>query len=271
MPFAGYSDFDDCVRKVMANKGLGKERASAYCAEIKRKTEKDVSWSYGLTVEKLAGDADGNIYVAGFASNPDEDEDGEVMDMTALKSAFDDYMKNPVVKFMHDKAPQWKGGIGKVINKYIDVNGETHETSFGQKPYLVIKLSKGLPTWMVEVIKDGTYKGLSIGGRLAKKVQNRLLVKSWLETSIVDVPSAKGSFFNVLKAAGTFEEEEAGNDTFESEEKLKTALSELEIYIFKHTTSDSVSTINRWVQKAEETAEDKQADRKKKIDEENML
>lgn len=230
-----------------------------------------VNWSYGLTVEKLAGDAEGNIYVAGFASNPDEDEDGEVMDMTALKSAFDDYMKNPVVKFMHDKAPQWKGGIGKVITKYIDVNGETHETSFGQKPYLVIKLSKGLPGWMVEVIKDGTYKGLSIGGRLAKKVQNRLLVKSWLETSIVDVPSAKGSFFNVLKTAGSFENVEAVNDTFEGEEKLKTTLNELEIYVFKHTSSDSVGTINRWVMKAEMSAEDKQAERKKKVDEENML
>lgn len=267
MPFAGYGDFDDCVSKVMKKKDWDKERASAYCADIKRKTEKDVSWSYGLTVEKLAGDAEGNIYVAGFASNPDEDEDGEVMDMTALKSAFDDYMKNPVVKFMHDKAPQWKGGIGKVVTKYIDVNGETHETSFGVKPYLVIKLSKGLPTWMVEVIKDGTYKGLSIGGRLAKKVQNRLLVKSWLETSIVDVPSAKGSFFNVLKAAGTFEEEQAGNDTFENEEKLKMAIKELDVEIFKHKVSDSVGTINKWVM----SAEDKQAERKKKVDEENML
>lgn len=39
MPFASYANFDDCVQKVMAKKGWGKERASAYCAEIKRMTE----------------------------------------------------------------------------------------------------------------------------------------------------------------------------------------------------------------------------------------
>lgn len=37
MPFAGYKDFDECVRK---NKD--KEDPKAYCAEIKRKTEKSV-------------------------------------------------------------------------------------------------------------------------------------------------------------------------------------------------------------------------------------
>lgn len=39
MPFAGYRNFDDCVAKVMAKKGWGKERASAYCATIMRKVE----------------------------------------------------------------------------------------------------------------------------------------------------------------------------------------------------------------------------------------
>lgn len=39
MPFAGYKDFDDCVKKVMANKGWDKERASKYCASIKRRIE----------------------------------------------------------------------------------------------------------------------------------------------------------------------------------------------------------------------------------------
>jgi hypothetical protein len=39
MPFAGYKNFEDCVQKVMKSKGWGRERASAYCAEIQRKTE----------------------------------------------------------------------------------------------------------------------------------------------------------------------------------------------------------------------------------------
>jgi len=39
LPFAGYTNFEDCVQKVMAKKGWGRDRASAYCAEIQRKTE----------------------------------------------------------------------------------------------------------------------------------------------------------------------------------------------------------------------------------------
>ncbi len=37
--------------------------------------EKD--WRYdGMTIEKLAPDVEGNLYVAGFASNDQRDEDG---------------------------------------------------------------------------------------------------------------------------------------------------------------------------------------------------
>lgn len=39
MPFADYKDFNDCVKKIMDKKKWDKNRASAYCAEIKRITE----------------------------------------------------------------------------------------------------------------------------------------------------------------------------------------------------------------------------------------
>lgn len=38
LPFADYKNFDDCVEKIMAKKGLDKKRASAYCAFIARRT-----------------------------------------------------------------------------------------------------------------------------------------------------------------------------------------------------------------------------------------
>lgn len=38
MPFAGFKDFEDCVKKTMAKKEWGRERASAYCAVIARAT-----------------------------------------------------------------------------------------------------------------------------------------------------------------------------------------------------------------------------------------
>lgn len=39
MPFAKYKTFRQCVRKVMKKKRIGKKRASAYCAVIKRRVE----------------------------------------------------------------------------------------------------------------------------------------------------------------------------------------------------------------------------------------
>jgi hypothetical protein len=224
----------------------------------------EIDWRYdGLTIEKLAPDADGNLYVAGYASNDQKDEDGEFMDMDALKGVFDQYMTNPVVKFMHDRAPQWKGGIGKVVKSYVDNEGNFHQTAFGEKPYLVIKLSRGLPGWMYEVIKDGTYKGLSIGGKLAKKVGSKLYVSSWLETSIVDVPSAKGSFINVLKAAEAAEE----NPLL----ALSTEFHGIEDALEKFNAVDSAAVISDWLGKGTISEADKEARKKKKEEEKAEL
>ena len=40
IPFAKWRDFGHCVQDVMKRKGFSKERAQAYCAVIKRKTER---------------------------------------------------------------------------------------------------------------------------------------------------------------------------------------------------------------------------------------
>jgi hypothetical protein len=220
--------------------------------------EQIFDWSYDLTIEKLAETDDGDVYIAGYASDGGEDEDGEVMDLDSLKSASTDYFKNPVVKFMHDKAPQWKGAIGRVVKKYVDSEGTSHETSFGKKPYLVIKLSKSLPAFLKGMILDGTFRGLSIGGKLSRRVGNRLFVKSWLETSVVDVPSAKGSFFNVLKAAGmgSLSSGELEDDdesslnkgiSEESLEALKNGFDFLNDEVLKYTAFDSAATIGEYL------------------------
>lgn len=172
---------------------------------MKKKTEKVVDWNYHLSFAKIA-EIDDVMYIAGEASNPDKDEDDETMDMESLKGAYDSYMANPVIKFMHDKAPQWRGAIGVVVQKYIDSAGKVWETGFGAKPFLVAKFVKGtMPDWMWKGIQEGNYKGFSIGGKALKKVAGRIYVKSWLETSVVDVPSAHGAFFSVLKMACTGE------------------------------------------------------------------
>lgn len=165
-------------------------------------SDKLINWNYDLTFQKLGGSNDNVMYIAGEASNPDKDEDNENMDMSSLKSAFVDYMKNPIIKFMHDKAPQHMGAIGVVVEKYVDSSGKEYNTSFGDKPFLVAKFEKDtMPNWMWNAIQKKVYRGFSIGGKALKKINGTIFVKSWLETSVVDVPSAKGSFFSILKMA----------------------------------------------------------------------
>jgi len=229
MPFADYKNFKECV-----SKNQDKDDPEAYCAQIKRKVEKmvDNDWHYDMTFEKV-GDKGGHLYLAGlagYASNGNVDEDAQNMDMDSLKSVYKTYMENPVVKLLHDKAPQWKGAVGVVVEKFVDSAGKTWETSFGTKPFLVVRISKSPKLdWLRGMIDEGMFRGFSIGGK-AKSISNsgQIIVKSWLETSIVDVPSAKGSFFQVLKSACTGDdcpitkgEMSAEDKKKEREEKLK--------------------------------------------------
>jgi len=226
MPFADYKNFKDCV-----SKNQDKDDPEAYCADIKRKVEKmsDTDWTYDMTFEKV-GDKGGHLFLAGYASNGNEDEDAQNMDMGSLKTVYKTYMENPVVKLLHDKAPQWKGAVGVVVEKFVDSAGKTWETSFGVKPFLVVRISKSPKLeWLRGMIDEGMFRGFSIGGK-AKSITDSgtIIVKSWLETSIVDVPSAKGSFFQVLKSACTGDdcpytkgEMSAEDKKKEREEKLK--------------------------------------------------
>lgn len=172
----------------------------------------EFSWEYVVPFEKVIGD-DGRRIIAGYASNDGVDGDDEIMDMDTLKAASTEYFKNPVVRFMHNQTDVIKGAIGKVIPEYVGSDGTVYKTEFGEKPFLVIEVSKSPivdPIW--KMIEEGVYRGLSIGGKALKKVKvfskeagtklNKILVKSWIETSIVDTPSAKGSFFNVIKSQG---------------------------------------------------------------------
>ena len=184
-------------------------------------TEKkeEFNWEYVIPFEKVISGDDGRRIIAGYASNDGVDGDDEVMDMESLKNASDEYFKNPVVRFMHNKSTIMQGAIGKVIPEYTTADGTVLKTQFGEKPFLVIEISKSPvvdPIW--KMIEEGMYKGLSIGGKALKKVKefnkeigkavNRIFVQSWIETSVVDTPSAKGSFFNVVKMQGETSEPE---------------------------------------------------------------
>ena len=209
----------EIIAKILSNPELSDASCDSIAKSVEEYSPIESDWNYDLSLTKLAHDDDGSLIIAGhaqFTNDPSGDEmdnDGEVVDIASLKSCFTDYMKNPIIRFMHGK-DYIKHAIGKVIDEYVAKDGTVYKTHFDKFPYLVIKISNADDASSVrKKIEEGILTGLSIGGKLLKKITDfnkrtgerfpRVFVKSWLETSVVDMPSNKGAFFQVIsKCAG---------------------------------------------------------------------
>lgn len=161
-------------------------------------------FEYIIDITKIVGNDD-DLIIVGAVSDASEDLDGEVVDQSSLRKAWDQYLKNPVVRLMHDSKI---GAIGRVIPEYTDSNGVIHKTGFkNDVPYIVAKISQAADLESVRTkIKEGLYSGLSIGGKarsVRKDGKVTLMIKSLLEISVVDIPSNKNSLFTVIKAVCT--------------------------------------------------------------------
>jgi hypothetical protein len=186
-----------------------------YClddlAEKKKASlQKDESaFEYVMKLEEI-GKSNNHIIVAGIASNGSLDWDEESIDLDSLRSSWNDYMENPVLRYMHGKDARHPDAIGRVIPEYVTENGETIKTEFRDgKPFIVAKISNAPDIEDIRVkIQEGVLRGFSIGGRanrvkdfshkLGKDV-NKIFVKRLSEISIVDLPANKEGFFDVVK------------------------------------------------------------------------
>ena len=178
--------------------------------------EEDNNFEYILNLEKLETGDENRLIIAGMCSSGDIDHDGERVDMDSLKSQFLKYMENPVIRFFHGKDGRNPDAIGKAIPEYTDPEGKTYKTEFTDKgPYIVAEISNAADVSSIRTkIVEKNLRGLSIGGR-AKRVKawdatlgkdvNNVIVSRWNETSVVDLPASKTSYFEVLKAACTGE------------------------------------------------------------------
>ena len=178
--------------------------------------EEDNNFEYILNLEKLETGDENRLIIAGMCSSGDIDHDGERVDMDSLKSQFLKYMENPVIRFFHGKDGRNPDAIGKAIPEYTDPEGKTYKTEFTDKgPYIVAEISNADDVSSIRTkIVEKNLRGLSIGGR-AKRVKawdatlgkdvNNVIVSRWNETSVVDLPASKTSYFEVLKAACTGE------------------------------------------------------------------
>lgn len=174
------------------------------------------NFEYIMKLEKIENEIDDNdeLIIAGIASTGNLDHDSERIDMDSLRSQWNKYMENPVIRYMHSKNPQYLGPIGKVIPEYVDSKGKVYRTEFTEKgPFIIVKISNADDVKPIRTkIKEGILKGFSIGGRADRVKQfdhtlgkdiNRVIVKRLSEISVVDLPANPEGIFEVIEKACT--------------------------------------------------------------------
>ncbi len=139
----------------------------------------------------------GPVYV-GDASMLDRHE--ELVDMSAIFSAWEGYAKNPVILYNHSKS-------NGVIGRMTDVEMGSWEGIEGEVPIGRAVIDGGEKD-IVRKIRKGFLRAFSIGfiARAAvkecadeDKCYLRFTEIDWLETSVVDVPASPNALFSVEK------------------------------------------------------------------------
>jgi phage head maturation protease len=120
--------------------------------------------------------------VWGYASTTALDSQGERISKDALETALPDYMKFANVREMHQSS-----AVGVTKEAAIDDQGL----------YLAAKIVDKA-AW--EKVKEGVYKGFSIGGKRIEKVEDTITSLRLTEISLVDRPANPECVFDVFKA-----------------------------------------------------------------------
>ena len=178
-------------------------------ASLQKLESESNDFEYVMKLEEV-GKTENHIIVAGIASNGALDWDDEAINLDSLHSAWDDYMKNPVLRYMHGKDARNPDAIGKVIPEFKTEDGITLKTEFRDgKPFIVAKISNAPDVESIRTkIREGVLRGFSIAGRGNKvsefcgkigKNINQIFIKRLSEISIVDLPANKEGFFEIVK------------------------------------------------------------------------
>lgn len=194
-------ELDECVNALMNDpdfkpeKGKSKkESAFAICnAKLKDKSsELDLNkFNFNFSIKKA--DKKERI-IEGYANIEEIDRHGELIVKEAFTEALNEYMDNPILRYMHYEEP-----IGKVIESYVDKIGLFVKAKIVDSPNVPIANK----AW--DLIEAGVLKAFSIGGSVKERELDKetgivKILKLWLaEISVVDIPANKNSFFTVVK------------------------------------------------------------------------
>lgn len=142
---------------------------------------------------------DGRLMIEGVATNEAIDHTNEIVDYESAKTAFADWKGN--IREQHDP----KKAVGKAIEVIAD----------DASKQIIVKafISKGAQDTQAKIL-DGTLSDFSIGGRVEKRVKEkvqkgdgevevtRLIMKRISETSVVDSGCNPETSFSIVKADG---------------------------------------------------------------------
>lgn len=122
--------------------------------------------------------------VWGYASTPDLDSDGEIIELNAIEKALPEYMKFPTIREMHQPK-----AAGRTVEATVDNKGL----------FIGAKIVSD-EAW--NMVKEGVYAGFSIGGKAVQKIRNKISDLKLTEISLVDVPANKNAVITLWKSEG---------------------------------------------------------------------
>lgn len=123
--------------------------------------------------------------VYGYASTEAIDSDGEVISREAIQGALPGYMKFGNIREMHQ----------------LSAVGVTKETEIDDKGLYIGAKIVDDDAW--NKVKEGVYKGFSIGGRATERVGKKITKLDLIEISLVDRPANPEALIEVFKAQQT--------------------------------------------------------------------
>lgn len=124
--------------------------------------------SDGITLLKSGND----LVVAGYASVELVDKQGDLITRSALKDAFDGFMKGE--KYRNVQLAHSNIQVGEVIDSYIDSNGRMWKSEVDDTGmFVVVKLRSDIEKAreVAAEIRKGNLRGFSIGGQAFKRVR----------------------------------------------------------------------------------------------------
>jgi HK97 family phage prohead protease len=150
-----------------------------------------------------------DFIVAGYASTPNVDKEGDIISLMALKEAFPKFMQN--VLFRNVQLKHSNTQIGLVLDNYLDRDGTMWESKIDDKGlFIVVSIRDDIKKARLarQQIRNRVLKAFSIGGEPLEwdhiekdGVRVREIKKLQLhEITICEIPMNSDAEFQLLKA-----------------------------------------------------------------------